>query len=93
MDPFAKPKFADADLSALEVDTKDDEDSAKEHPNDSMIVKLVALFPPVSVRYPPLIKTVYSPASACEDATEEIGGTVIVHEFLPFTSKVRQSKV
>ena len=53
-----------------------------EHPKDSVIVKLDAPFPPVSLRYPSLIVTVYSPASA---SAEEIG-TVIVHEFLPFVS-------
>jgi hypothetical protein len=53
-----------------------------EHPKDSVIVKLDAPFPPVSLRYPSLIVTVYSPASA---SAEEIG-MVIVHEFLPFVS-------
>ena len=56
-----------------------------EHPKDSVIVKLDAPFPPVSVRYPSLIVTAYSPASAFEDAAEEIG-MVIVHEFLPCVS-------
>ena len=32
-----------------------------EHPKDSVIAKLDAPFPPVSVRYPSLIVTVYSP--------------------------------
>ena len=56
-----------------------------EHPKDSVIAKLDAPFPPVSVRYPSLIVTVYSPTSAFGDTAEEIG-TVIVHEFLPFVS-------
>ena len=56
-----------------------------EHPKDSVIAKLDAPFPPVSVRYPSLIVTVYSPTSAFEDTAEEIG-MVIVHEFLPFVS-------
>jgi hypothetical protein len=80
--PFDEPNFADV----VEVDDDDDDDD--EHPKDSVIVKLDAPFPPVSVRYPSLIATVYSPASAFEDAAEEIG-MVIVHEFLPFVSSVR----
>ena len=56
-----------------------------EHPKDSVIVRLDAPFPPVSVRYPSLIFTVYSPTSACEDTAEGIG-MVIVHEFLPCVS-------
>ena len=84
--PFDEPNFADV----VEVDDDDDDDD-DEHPKDSVIVKLDAPFPPVSVRYPSLIVTVYSPASACEDAAEEIG-MVIVHEFLPFVSSVRHRK-
>ena len=82
MVPFDEPNFADV----VEVDDDDDDDD--EHPKDSVIVKLDAPFPPVSVRYPSLIATVYSPASAFEDAAEEIG-MVTVHEFLPFVSSVR----
>ena len=87
MVPFDEPNFCDepnfADVVA--VDDDDDDDDDDEHPKDSVIVKLDAPFPPVSVRYPSLIVTVYSPASAFEDAAEEIG-MVIVHEFLPFVS-------
>ena len=79
MVPFDEPNFADV----VEVDDDDDDDD--EHPKDSVIAKLDAPFPPVSVRYPSLIVTVYSPASAFEDAAEEIG-MVIVHEFLPCVS-------
>ena len=89
MVPFDEPNFCDepnfADVVAVDDDDDDDDD---EHPKDSVIVKLDAPFPPVSVRYPSLIATVYSPASAFEDAAEEIG-MVIVHEFLPFVSSVR----
>ena len=80
MVPFDAPNFADG----VAVDDVNDDDD-DEHPTDSVIVKLDAPFPPVSVRYPSLIVTAYSPASAFEDAAEEIG-TVIVHEFLPFVS-------
>ena len=80
MVPFDAPNFADG----VAVDDVNDDDD-DEHPKDSVIVKLDAPFPPVSVRYPSLIVTAYSPASAFEDAAEEIG-TVIVHEFLPFVS-------
>ena len=80
MVPFDAPNFADG---VAVNDVNDDDDD--EHPKDSVIVKLDAPFPPVSVRYPSLIVTAYSPASAFEDAAEEIG-TVIVHEFLPFVS-------
>ena len=85
MVPFDEPNFADV----VEVDDDDDDDD--EHPKDSVIAKLDAPFPPVSVRYPSLIVTVYSPASAFEDAAEEIG-MVIVHEFRPFLSNVRHRK-
>ena len=80
MVPFDAPNFADG----VAVDDVNDDDD-DEHPKDSVIVKLDAPFPPVSMRYPSLIVTAYSPASAFEDAAEEIG-TVIVHEFLPFVS-------
>ena len=80
MVPFDAPNFADG----VAVDDVNDDDD-DEHPKDSVIVKLDAPFPPVSVRYPSLIVTAYSPASAFEDAAEEIG-MVIVHEFLPFVS-------
>tara|TARA_B100000530_G_scaffold326606_1_gene265549 strand:- start:227 stop:502 length:276 start_codon:yes stop_codon:yes gene_type:complete len=62
------------------------------HPKDSVIVTLSTVFPPVSAKYPALIVMVYLPASACEDAAEEIG-TLNVQEFLPFVSNVRQRKV
>ena len=80
MVPFDAPNFADR----VAVDDVNDDDD-DEHPKDSVIVKLDAPFPPVSVRYPSLIVTVYSPTSAFEDAAEEIG-MVIVHEFLPLVS-------
>ena len=80
MVPFDAPNFADG----VAVDDVNDDDD-DEHPKDSVIVKLDAPFPPVSVRYPSLIVTAYSPASAFEDAAEEIG-MVIVHEFLPCVS-------
>ena len=85
MVPFDEPNFCDEPNFADEVEVDDDDDDDDEHPKDSVIVKLDAPFPPVSVRYPSLIVTVYSPASAFEDAAEEIG-MVIVHEFLPFVS-------
>ena len=85
MVPFDEPNFCDEPNFADEVEVDDDDDDDDEHPKDSVIVRLDAPFPPVSVRYPSLIVTVYSPASAFEDAAEEIG-TVIVHEFLPFVS-------
>ena len=56
------------------------------HPKDSVIVTLSTVFPPVSAKYPALIVMVYLPASACEDAAEEIG-TLNVQEFLPFVSE------
>ena len=80
MVPFDAPNFADG----VAVDDVNDDDD-DEHPKDSVIVKLDAPFPPVSMRYPSLIVTAYSPASAFEDAAEEIG-MVIVHEFLPCVS-------
>jgi len=83
--PFDEPNFCDEPNFADEVEVDDDDDDDDEHPKDSVIVRLDAPFPPVSVRYPSLIVTVYSPASAFEDAAEEIG-MVIVHEFLPFVS-------
>lgn len=85
MVPFDEPNFCDEPNFADEVEVDDDDDDDDEHPKDSVIAKLDAPFPPVSVRYPSLIVTVYSPASAFEDAAEEIG-MVIVHEFLPFVS-------
>ena len=85
MVPFDEPNFCDEPNFADEVEVDDDDDDDDEHPKDSVIVRLDAPFPPVSVRYPSLIVTVYSPASAFEDAAEEIG-MVIVHEFLPFVS-------
>jgi len=81
--PFDEPNFCDEPNFADVVEVDDDDDD--EHPKDSVIAKLDAPFPPVSVRYPSLIVTVYSPASAFEDAAEEIG-MVIVHEFLPYVS-------
>jgi hypothetical protein len=81
--PFDEPNFCDEPDFADVVEVDDDDDD--EHPKDSVIAKLDAPFPPVSVRYPSLIVTVYSPASAFEDAAEEIG-MVIVHEFLPYVS-------
>ena len=81
MVPFDEPNFCD-EPNFADVVAVDDDD---EHPKDSVIVKLDAPFPPVSVRYPSLIVTAYSPASAFEDAAEEIG-MVIVHEFLPCVS-------
>ena len=83
MVPFDEPNFCDEPNFADVVEVDDDDDD--EHPKDSVIAKLDAPFPPVSVRYPSLIVTVYSPASAFEDAAEEIG-MVIVHEFLPYVS-------
>ena len=62
-----------------------------EHPKDSVIVTLQLCFHPYQ-KYPALIVMVYLPASACEDAAEEIG-TLNVQEFLPFVSNVRQRKV
>ena len=91
MVPFDEPNFCDEPNFADEVEVDDDDDDDDEHPKDSVIVRLDAPFPPVSVRYPSLIVTVYSPASAFEDAAEEIG-MVIVHEFLPFLSNVRHRK-
>ena len=88
MVPFDEPNFCDEPNFADEVEVDDDDDDDDEHPKDSVIVKLDAPFPPVSLRYPSLIVTVYSPASA---SAEEIG-MVIVHEFLPFVSSVRHRK-
>ena len=85
MVPFDEPNFCDEPNFADEVEVDDDDDDDDEHPKDSVIAKLDAPFPPVSVRYPSLIVTVYSPTSAFVDTAEEIG-MVIVHEFLPFVS-------